>query len=71
MSYCNQCGAKQVKELTGEYSTKTGKPTYRMICSKSPCEHYAHDFDYTKNSILGFLTGREVWCRRCKKWFSL
>lgn len=71
MSYCSKCGSKQVKKLDGGYSTRTGKPTYRMVCPKEPCDHGCHDTNLDKFNFIRSFIMCQSWCRRCKKWVGV
>jgi hypothetical protein len=65
MSYCQECGSKEIKEWTGEYSSSNGKKEYRYICPVAPCVH-----GYCipgKRIFKWYFLGYVAYCIRCGK----
>lgn len=56
--YCYNCGTLEVKNPTGKFSTKTGKPLFETHCPNLNCELGC---DYAGH-IYKFLSDT---CKRC------
>ena len=64
MSYCAYCGAVKVEEETGRFDVKTGERLRREVCSKAPCEHDRHEYEYVTHNLFWPDSKK---CLRCGK----
>jgi hypothetical protein len=64
-TYCDVCGAKQVDEWHGEYSTETGEKYLTKVCPNNPCGHGRHRWEGIKQSVLKSMFFHDEKCARC------
>lgn len=66
-NFCGACGAPTKQEPTGRFSTATGEPTTKSVCSRDRCHTEGHVFGPSQFTRRGFFcetTARET-CLVC------